>query len=767
MATILVVDDEPANRELLVTLLGYANHRVLEAPDGAAALAQVQAERPDLVIADVLMPAMDGYELVHRLRAQPDVAATTVVFYTAHYLEREARALAEKCGVRFFITKPSDPEVILRTVDAALGLEGSASSPPEQFAQEHLKLVSHKLLQKVDELQAVNHRLGALLEVSQQLASERNPQVLLDAVCRSGRELIGAAQALIAIWDNGRSEWRHFLSNGLAPEASRHLVPAPPGSGTLAALLNERTSLRLAAVDALQNTGLPDRYPTATSLLGVRIASPTRMYGWLCLTNKFGAAEFSEDDEQRAVTLASLAGRIYENGSLYGEVHRRAQELEREVEERRRAEAALEDRTKVALLGSDIGAVLTREDTLREALQRCAEALVQHLDAAFARIWTLGRDRNVLELLASAGMYTHIDGAHSRIKVGEKKIGKIAADGEAVMTDAVIGDPRVSEQDWAKREGMVAFAGFPLVVANQVVGVMAMFARQPFPRFTLRALAAAADEIALGIHRMQAVEELRTLNAELERRVGERTAQLDAANHELEAFSYSVSQDLTAPLRHVDGFNRLLREEVGDQLNPTARQYLERIEAGTQHMAQLIQDLLSLSRVMRHELSLGIVDLSKLATIVAVNLQKSTPDRQVEFTITPGLVANGDAGLLRIVLDNLLGNAWKYTSKRGRARIELGITERDGQAVYFVRDDGAGFDMAYAEKLFVAFQRLHSESEFEGTGIGLATVQRIIQRHGGRVWGEATPEQGATFFFTLPPAEAVTERSDGEGGPQR
>lgn len=758
MATILVVDDEQANRELLVTLLGYAQHRVLEASDGVAALARVYAERPDLVITDILMPAMDGYELVHRLRSDPTVASTTVVFYTAHYLENQARTLAEKCGVRFVITKPADPEAILRTVEEALGLEGAAGPTAEKFEEEHLQLVSDKLLQKVNELQSANQRLAALIQVSQQLASERDPQTLLESVCHSARDLIGAAQAMIAIHDNGRTEWRYLLSSGVEPDVSRELAP-PLDRGTLGTLLRERVSVRLAGSDALQDTGLPEGHPPAASLLGVRVASITRTYGWLCLTNKPGSTEFSEDDERHALTLASLAGRIYENGSLYREIESHAKRLELEIEERRQAEVALADRTRVALLGSDIGDALTRGDTARETLQSCTQALVEHLDAAFARIWTLPRGSTVLELVASAGMYTHVGGRHSRIEIGQGKLGRIAAESNPMMTDSIIGDPQFTDQEWARREGIVAFAGYPLIVASEVVGVLAMFGRHPFPHFTLRALAATADEIALGIHRMQAVDELRALNAELEKRVSDRTAQLDAANKEMEAFSYSVSHDLTAPLRHIAGFNRLLLEEAADKLDDASRQYLSRIEAGTHHMAMLIQDLLALSRVSRQELSLERVNLSHMAEEIAAGLRKSAPERQMEVVIAPNLEVKADARLLRIMLDNLLGNAWKYTSKRATgARIELGTCERDGERVHFVRDNGAGFDMAYAGKLFVAFQRLHTESEFEGTGIGLATVRRIVQRHGGRVWAEGAPQQGATFYFTLPsPGDTPTE----------
>jgi signal transduction histidine kinase len=243
--------------------------------------------------------------------------------------------------------------------------------------------------------------------------------------------------------------------------------------------------------------------------------------------------------------------------------------------------------------------------------------------------------------------------------------------------------------------------------------------------------------------------QIRQLNAELERRVIERTAQLEAANKELEAFSYSVSHDLRAPLRGIDGFSQALLDEYSETLDDTARHYLARVRAGSRHMAHLIEDLLTLSRVSRSEIHRVPVDLSALARTVATELQHTQPGRQVAVEIEPGLTVQGDPGLLRVALENLLGNSWKFTHKHAGARIEFRSARRDGDTMFFVRDDGAGFDMAYVDKLFHPFQRLHATEEFEGTGIGLATVQRIIHRHGGRVWGEGAVERGATFYFTL------------------
>lgn len=259
-----------------------------------------------------------------------------------------------------------------------------------------------------------------------------------------------------------------------------------------------------------------------------------------------------------------------------------------------------------------------------------------------------------------------------------------------------------------------------------------------------------AREAAQARRRARAEAKLRRLNRELEIRVAQRTSQMEAANKELEAFAYSVSHDLRAPLRGIDGFSQALLEDYGDQLDEAGRHYLARVRAGTQRMGLLIDDLLRLSRVSRAQLEPGSVDLAGLARTVVEELRQQEPDRRVEVKIPESLPAFGDPHLLRIALDNLLGNAWKYTGRRDAATIEMGTIQEEGGKAYFIRDDGAGFDMAYAHKLFGVFQRLHSVEEFPGTGVGLATVARIIHRHGGRIWAAGAPGKGATFFFTLP-----------------
>ncbi len=248
--------------------------------------------------------------------------------------------------------------------------------------------------------------------------------------------------------------------------------------------------------------------------------------------------------------------------------------------------------------------------------------------------------------------------------------------------------------------------------------------------------------------RKQAEAELENYREHLEELVAERTTELARINRELEAFSYSVSHDLRAPLRSIDGFSFALLEDYTDVLDDEGKQHLQRVRAASQRMAELIDDLLQLSRVTRSDFEPRPVSLSELAAESVDRLQLNDPARDIEVEIEPSVRVNGDRRLLGVLLDNLIGNAWKYTGMTDHARIHFGVRDIDGERVYFVEDTGAGFDMRYADKLFGAFQRLHG-SEFEGTGIGLATAQRIVQRHGGRIWAEAEPDRGAIFMFTL------------------
>jgi light-regulated signal transduction histidine kinase (bacteriophytochrome) len=305
----------------------------------------------------------------------------------------------------------------------------------------------------------------------------------------------------------------------------------------------------------------------------------------------------------------------------------------------------------------------------------------------------------------------------------------------------------------------------PLISRGQALGALTIQSNQEaaFTQEDIETFQTMADQLANAIlnarlyeqvgkeleERKRAEEEIRQLNAELEERVQSRTQDLRVANQEMEAFSYSVSHDLRAPLRAIDGFSRILIDDFQSTLSQDGITHLQKIRMASAQMGQLIDDMLRLSRINRAEVRFDPVDLSLLVHSVFNELQSREPERVVSIEITPGLQTLADERLLRVAIENLMSNAWKFTGKTARAKIEVGQIKTGDKPAFFIRDNGVGFDMAYANKLFGAFQRLHSTEDFPGTGIGLAIVQRVIHKHGGRIWAEAVKDEGATFYFTL------------------
>ena len=328
----------------------------------------------------------------------------------------------------------------------------------------------------------------------------------------------------------------------------------------------------------------------------------------------------------------------------------------------------------------------------------------------------------------------------------------------------VCNDVRIDEagalwREAAIRHDLLAWAALPLVVEGATIGSFCLFSGEPglFDETEMELLDELAMDLSFAIEtsrkevaRAKAEAEIERLNASLEERIRERTAQLESANRELESFSYSVSHDLRAPLRAIDGFSRLLAEESGNRLDEKARDRLGRIRDGVGRMGRLVDDLLSLAKLGRATVKPEPLDLGSLASEIDAELRAANPGRRVEFLTATGLVARADPSLAGILLRNLLGNAWKFTSKKPAARVEIGVEGTEAERVFFVRDDGAGFDTGLAFQLFEPFRRLHRTDEFEGSGIGLAIVRRIVQRHGGRAWIEGAEGRGATVRFTLP-----------------
>ena len=512
MATILIVDDQPANRDYLVTLLGYSGHRLLEAADGADALAAARAEHPALIIADILMPTMDGYELVRQLRADPAIAPTPVIFWTAHYHEQEARSLAKSCGVSRVITKPSEPEDVLRAVEGVLGFasQHTTTEPPEDFDREHLRVVTDKLSEKAADLKATNERLSALLDLGLQLGTELDHKRLIHGLGQSAREVVGARFAISAILELDGSRPPVVFTSGMDPRTEARLGTLDAAAEPIRTVLTEGRAVRVcnpggdpAAI------GLPGGWPAIHSWLAVPIASPTRVYGCLALIDKLGRDEFSAEDERLAAILGAQVGRVYQNGSLYAGALSHAAELEREIAAREQSEKALAERVRHELMNREVEGSFTRSETLAGMLQMCADALVSHLDLALARIWVFHEDRNTLELQSGAGPIVHADPVPRELSPGQFDAGVIAQLRRPRITNNLLADAGAGDLAWMRREQLTAFAGYPIIVEDRLLGVVEIYSRQELNHAAFGAVGAVAQRIGIGIERSRAVAALR------------------------------------------------------------------------------------------------------------------------------------------------------------------------------------------------------------------------------------------------------------------
>jgi signal transduction histidine kinase/DNA-binding response OmpR family regulator len=333
MAKILIVDDNAANRDMLHSLLGYAGHSVLEAADGLEGLEKAQSDPPELIIADIVMPTMDGFEFVRRLRGDPVIGSTKVIFYTPAYYESEARKLAGDCGVVHILTKPSEPQDILDTINLALGI----TSPPltarsfDEFDRDQLQLLTDQLSKKSTELEASGLRLAALIEIGQDLAGEPNAELMLENVCRAARKIVGAKYAAVGILNEGKNTLCQFFASGMNDEDARRISDLPPTKGVLGDLLTGRRAIRLRNLDRDLEVS---EVQGAGSFLGTPILTRSRVYGWLFLTHKLTADQFNDKDERLAATLAAQAAVAYENAIRYIEIQQQAAVLEQRVKER-------------------------------------------------------------------------------------------------------------------------------------------------------------------------------------------------------------------------------------------------------------------------------------------------------------------------------------------------------------------------------------------------------------------------------------------------
>jgi signal transduction histidine kinase/CheY-like chemotaxis protein len=537
---ILVAEDDQEARELLLLLLEGGEYSLLEASDGVEALDMLRTEQPDLLITDIVMPRMDGYELVRRLREDDRTANTSVIFCSASYHEREVREMARSLGVQSTLAKPFDQKTVRTTVDAALAARSSLADT-----------VSTPAVQVIG---GAEERLSALVSFSRGLFGLTEADAIVETTCHAARDILLAQCAQLVLADSEGT--RHTsTASGLSNEQVERLLATRMYTEMRKSLEQGGCALfPMVSAETPQHAG-SHKPGDFASMLGVPVASVSHHYGYLCVINRIGLPGFTDEDLGVARAIAAQVAVAYENARRY---------------------------------------------------------------------------------------------------------------------------------------------------------------------------------------------------YDLELRVAESTAELEVANRELEAFSYSVAHDLRAPLRLIHAHVQMLRDYRG---SPAAREpliHLDQIQRGAREMSSLIDGLLALSRISHMEMRREVTSLDELVKR-AVNQvrQENGGDRVVEWRLASLPSVACDPDLMLQVFANLIDNAVKYSRPRAHAVIEIGIGTADAQKHVFVRDNGVGFDMRYARKLFGVFQRLHRQDEFEGTGIGLATVSRIIERHGGRIWAESRLGQGAEFRFTL------------------
>jgi signal transduction histidine kinase len=466
-----------------------------------------------------------------------------------------------------------------------------------------------------------------------------------------------------------------------------------------------------------------------------------------------GTLVFGQAGEGRFVTFVVQPHRDETelvHGLIFHAVDVTEQVRSRQQLERQTAELQLQHRLSNLL--AEVGVILTRGDELEPMLQACAESVVTHTGSALSRIWTLQDGEDVLELRASAGIYTHLDGPHSRIPVGQFKIGRIAADRAPHLTNDVSADPEIADRDWATREGLRAFAGYPLIAGNVVLGVIGTFSRQPLTSVDLQALGSVALSIAIGIQKKRHKEALRLSEEHLRRRAEELArlaTALERSNRELDAFAYAASHDLRAPLRGIANLAQWIEEDLTGQklLSDDTAQMLQLMRSRMHRMEGLIEGLLEYSRAGRVHHKPESVDVGRLVREVVDLL---APPEPVQVVVGPGLPTLRTERLpLQQIFMNLISNGVKH-AKRDDAVVEVSVRENGSFYEFTVSDNGIGIPAEFQGRIWGIFQTLEARDKVEGTGIGLALVKKLVESAGGRVWVESKPGEGAAFKFAWP-----------------
>ena len=698
MAMILLAEDRAVDRQFLATLIGYFGHVVIEAGDGAQALGLVRRRRPDLVISDVLMSTMDGYEFVRQMRAIPEVAHTAVIFCTATYHEREVRTLAERCGVSDIITKPCEPEVILRKIDAVLArvCAGKAAQPDTaQFLTDHARVVNEKLMEKMRRLAESELRLSALVDMGRRISSEPDPLALLQQVCHSAREVTLASHAALALLSEDATSLRNVAMSGIAP-----IRLAAVGAA----------SLRGEALSVMLEKRRPIRSPSPPCL-GVPVASPARVYGWLTLTNKLGADDFSEMDEQMAIALGGQAGVAYENAWLYEEAQLHLAVLKQEVAERKSVEEELrraKDRTEFALAAVHMGIGETDLASGSEFWSESKAALFGISVEAFA-----GTIDGFYELV-------HAD---DRTDVKQAFEAALASGGSDFTAEFRTMWPDATTH-WVHNRARIYrdAAGRPV-----------------------RLLGVALD-----------LTERKLLEAQFHQ-----AQKMDAIG----LLASGVAHDFNTLLTVIRGYAQSLGD---DTLSDRQRHDVEEIVDASDRAAALTRQLLAFSR--QQAMQPTVIDVNALVKGISRMLMRVIGEHiELTTTLAPDLAqVRADGGQIEQVVINLIVNARDALTEGGGISIKTAnVTVGAGETIrnvdvkpgpyvtIAVTDTGCGMDEKTLERLFEPF--FTTKKRGKGTGLGLATVDGIVNQSGGHVNVTSELLYGSSFTVYLPCAEPAAD----------
>jgi len=688
---ILVVDDNEQNLYQLQVLLGGNGYQVVTAVNGADALTKARQNPPDLVISDILMPVMDGFALCREWKDDKQLSPIPFIFYTATYTDGRDRDFALSLGAERFLVKPEEPETFIKTIKEVIRQVQSSPAvlhkPPQEEENSYLMQYNQVLIHKLETKMQQLEQTNRDLE--QELAERKQAEAMLQREQDLYKDLVNTLPAgVYRLRIRPGGEWN---------------------ANSWRSQFESYCSVDMVSDRFCQITGISRKEFEAHPVTVFDRVHPDDSPGFIRKNMEAAASMVFFSWEGHLVVAEGVIiwvhfesiPRRLENGEVIwtGIVY--------DITARKRAEEALRESKETLnsiFRSAPVGICIMKNRVYQSA----------------NTFWCEGFGYQEKNLIGkTTRMLYESDEEYDRV-------------GQELYSNLQSGNIASTEARLRGGDG---------IFHNVVLTAALLRAGDP------------SSGTVVSIHdvtaRKKAEAEVRQLNAELEKRVIERTAQLEVANRELEAFSYSVSHDLRAPLRAVDGYTHILLEDYGSRLDDEGKRLCSVISESARNMGKLIDDLLAFSRIGRAAMQSSIIDMATMANSIFFELTTPEDRKRIDFHVSPLPSIVGDSTLIRQVWRNLLGNAVKFSFKKERAMVEINAEQHGDEVVYSVRDNGAGFDMQYVDKLFGVFQRLHSIKEFEGTGVGLAVVQRIIHRHGGRVWAESEPDKGATFYFTM------------------